>query len=167
VSRSLPASSAFLLRRPAVGFSGSRHGVGAGLVPLLSVLPAALGSRVLVGCARGVDAVVREHVSAEVFQAASRRQAALVARSVALVSALAAIPGAVLVVVPGRACPAGLVPSASSSVCFCGLGSGSWASAALAVGLGVSVLVWVECGSWLPSSWGFRAVGGGWFALGK
>ena len=163
-SRRLPRVCRWVGQFSVVGFSGSRSGPGAGAVPLLGVLAASVGSEVRVGCARGVDEFVRSSCSSPVvFQAVGRSPAALVTRSVRLVRSLAGSPSSLLVVVPGRACPAGLV--SGSSWCS-GFGSGSWASAALAVGLGVPVLVWVGCPSWLPAWGSWVGVGGGWFVCG-
>jgi len=89
--------------------------------------------------------------------------AALVARSVAFVRAVAASPAPCLAAFVSSPCPAGLVPSSSPSRCFCGLGSGSWASVALAVGLGVPVRVFVclpgDGPGFLPSAWGSWSLG--------
>ena len=85
------------------------------------------------------------------------RPSAFARRSSALVSAVAASgPGAGFVGLVSSPCPAGLLPSASSSRCFAGFGSGSWASAALAAGLGLPVVVfWFGPGApVLPASWG-------------
>ena len=86
----------------------------------------------------------------------------MAARSVAFVQALAARDG-VLVSFPSSPCPAGLLPSSSSSRTFCGLGSGSWASLALAIGRGVSCFVYAPFG--VPSGWGLVACGSGWFSF--
>lgn len=149
-----------------VGFSGSRHGLGrlgeCAFLSLAALVPA--GCRVAVGDARGVDAAVRSWFpGALVFRVSGSGVGAVVARSVSLVQSVAAA-GGVLVVFPGRACPAGLLPSVSSRACFCGLSSGSWASAALAAGLSVPVLVWLPLGV-VPPAWGFRVLGSGWFLL--
>ncbi len=141
-----------------VGFSGSRSlsASAGGVVGPLVASVAASGRGEAVGCASGLDQLVRLACpSAVVFRAASRRPAALVARSVSLVRAVAASgSGCGLVVFPGCACPAGLLPSSVPSRCFCGLGSGSWASAALAAGLGVPVVVFGVPLSSLPAAWG-------------
>ncbi len=143
-----------------VGFSGSRR-LSPSWAPLVGALVGSLpaGAGVLVGCAAGADQLVRSACpSARVFGAASRAPAALVARSVQLVSSLAAVPGPRwLVVLPGCACPAGVVPAAAwrSGVSP----SGSWSSAALAAGSGIPVLVvgapslpaW-RGGSWSPAA---------------
>lgn len=147
-----------------VGFSGSRSAVGS---PALARAVSAVvrsGRSVAVGCAPGADAAVRGLVpGALVFRAALFRPAggswaaALAARSAALVRCVrSGGPGSALLVwLPGP-CPAGLLPSRSSSRCFRGLGSGSWASAAFAAGLGLPVLVFPGPGgrSALPGGWG-------------
>ena len=146
---------------PVVGFSGSRSAapsVCAAVAAVVRALPAS--AFVWAGCAAGADrAAVAAAPSVSrlrVFRVAGPAvPAALVARSVAFVRALAAAPGAVLLSWPCCPCPSGLRPSASPSACFCGAGSGSWASAALAVGLGVSVVVFGACP---PPAWRPRAV---------
>jgi hypothetical protein len=150
----------------ALAFSGSRSVVPPVLAPVLAVVsPRAF---VAVGCASGVDALVRSSVlgctvySARSFSASSW-VGRLVLRSAAVVSAVAPRAGSLVVVFPSGACPVGLVPSPSSSVCFRGLGSGSWATAAFAAGCGASVLVFSPLG--VPSSWGFSSLGGGWFVV--
>jgi hypothetical protein len=155
---SVPVSSA--LSCSVVGFSGSRSVVPAVLGSVLAGLSA--GS-VLVGCARGVDGAVRASVpGCRVFRVSGSGRSAFAARSVRFVRALAA-EGGVLFSFPGRACPAGLVPSADSRACFCGLGSGSWASLALALGLGVPCCVWLPAGVSVPAGWGLIPVGAGWW----
>ena len=149
-----------------VGFSGSRSvpaGASAALSALLASVP--VGVRVSVGCARGVDAVVRSFFSSSasllVFSVASGRfgvgRSAFARRSVRCVRSVA--PGArgLLVVVPAGACPAGVRPSRS----FRGFGSGSWGSAAFALGSGRRVLVWLPAGVRPPVWAGFS-----WSALG-
>ena len=146
--------------------SGSRSGTCApGFLPLV------VGSRarVSVGCARGVDQAVRSALPparVRVFRAAAfgSGRGAFAVRSAALVRSVARARSALFVCFPGRACPAGLVPSASARACFCGLGSGSWASLAFAVGLGIPALIWLPIGVAVPAGWGFRPLGGGWFS---
>ena len=145
---------------PLVGFSGSRS-CPAAVAAALSALPSP-GVPVFVGCAAGVDSAVRGAVpSARVFAAASRLPGALAARSAALVSAVAA-SGGLLVVCPaaGQPCPLGVRPGAA----FSGGGSGSWASCALAVQSGAAVLVWSSAPlpAWLSSA-GFSPAPGWWF----
>lgn len=141
-----------------VGFSGSRSlpGYFAGEVGAVVASVVASGRGVAVGCAPGLDSLVRSACpGAQVFRAGSSLPSALVSRSISFVRAVAGSgPGSGLVVFPGCPCPAGLRPSAVPSRCFCGLGSGSWASAALAVGLGVSLVVFGVSRSQLPASWG-------------
>lgn len=141
-----------------VGFSGSRSlpASFAGLVSRLVGSVVSSGRGVAVGCAPGLDALVRSACpEAEVFRVDGSHAGAFVARSVAMVRSVSGSgSGCGLVVFPGCACPEGLVPSAVASFCFCGLGSGSWASAALAAGSGVPVVVFGVPSSQLPSSWG-------------
>jgi len=145
-----------------VAFSGSRH-LGPAWAPVVGALVAALpaGAEILVGDAAGADALVRQAApAARVFAAARREPAALVARSVALVRAAAAVPAAGwLVALAGGPCPAGIVPAArwrSGRPA-----SGTWSSAALAAGLGVPVLV-VWCAA---SAVALPAWPGGWAAV--
>jgi len=154
------------------GFSGSRVW-GSSPAPLslaASLVPPR--SAVFVGCAAGVDAFFRScfpsayvlSVASGVFGVASR--GAFAARSVACVRAVSGA-GGLWVSFPTSACPAGLLPSASSSRAFCGSGSGSWASLAFAVGSGVPCVVFL--GSLpVPSGWGLSPVAGspGWFSVG-
>ena len=156
-------------------FSGSRS-VSAAVVSRVQRVAGPLvasGAPVGVGCAPGVDAVVRclPGFSGRVFSAQSRAPRHLVARSVALVRALASsspvpvsvplLPGVsasrALLVWPGCACPPVVVSSSSPSRCFCGGGSGSWATAAFAAGVGVPVFVFGVGPGALPATWA-----GGW-----
>lgn len=125
---------------PCVGFSGSRLAGSAPVACCSAFLPL-LGSfsgSVGVGCASGVDAVVRSAFSsAVVFRVQPPLcRAAFAARSARLVQWVAA-SGGLLVAFPVGAAPARLLPSVS----FAGFGSGSWGSVALALGLGAAVLV--------------------------
>lgn len=147
-----------------VGFSGAR--TPAGLLPpsVLSSAAAAVpsGSRVVVGCQRGVDAFFRQcFPKAEVFAVASDRwgkgKGAYAARSIACVQAVAS-DGGLWVSFPAQKCPPGLLPSPKSHKCFSGAGSGTWASLAYALGCGVSCLVFSPCG--VPVSWGLSPVPG-------
>lgn len=157
MSASVSSFASLVSSFPVVGFSGSRR------APSFSEVSAAgfcfqlsrssFEGRVLVGCASGVDAVVRRSFpSASVFSvsaadAASLGGAAFAARSARLVQAVAESRG-VLVAFPRGACPAGVAPSRS----FRGCGSGSWGSVALAVGFGCPALVVVEgSGSEFPA----------------
>lgn len=145
----------FVSSFPSVGFSGSRV-VGSVSFLSCSAFLARVGSGsfpVSVGCAAGVDSLVRQAFpSAVVFSVSSFlvggrvSRASFALRSVALVHSVAGA-GGLLVVFPASACPVGVVASGS----FRGCGSGSWGSAALAVGLGCSVLVVAPAG--VGSSW--------------
>lgn len=149
-----------------VGFSGHRY-----LVPPVPVLASVFGtvpqsSTVVVGCAGGVDRVVRASFPfASVFHVSSFGvgRGAFARRSIAVVSACTYASAGVWVSFPAVGCPVGLLPSISSSDCFCGLGSGSWASLAFAVGSGVPCFVWLPAGVSAPGSWGFLSLGGGWW----
>ena len=157
---SAPSVRLLLGSAPLVGFSGSRS-AGPLCLAALSRLFGLVRGPVVVGCASGIDAAVRSALpSASVVSAASfgRGRGAFAARSVAVVRRVAAV-GGVWVSLPGRACPAGLFPSASASACFGGRGSGSWASLALAVGLGVPAVVFLPAGVAAPAGWGFRSCG--------
>jgi len=145
------------------GFSGSRslHRSHAGFVGSVVGVVANLGMPMAVGCAAGLDALVRQdpRFSGSVFRAESRYPSALVARSVSMVRAVAGSQPSALLIFPGCPCPSGLVPSSNPRQCFCGRGSGTWASAALAVGLGVPLYLFAPgsrsvASSWVPSSWG-------------
>lgn len=151
-----------------VGFSGSRrlHRDFSWQFHVSRVVRAVMagGGQVVVGCAAGLDAMVRQECpQAVVFRAANRSAAALVNRSTAMVRHLAAQQDAVLAIWPARACPAGLRPSQNPSRCFCGSGSGTWASAALAAGLGCQVVVF---GSAAPDWWGAWSAGSGLWSSG-
>lgn len=149
--------SAFLGSFPALAFSGSRHAGSSAAASAAAFLPtvASFSGAVGVGCASGVDSLVRSAFpSAVVFSVSSFLvggrvvRASFARRSAALVQWCASASG-LLVVFPAAACPAGLAPSAS----FRGLGSGSWGSAALALGLGLPVLLFVPAalGSAFPA----------------
>lgn len=167
VSVSVSPSGVPVLSGPFVAFEGSRS-LPASAAPLVSSLVASVlasGRGVATGCASGADSLVRSAASGSpalaVFSVAAgpwgRGRGAFAARSSALVSAVAASgPGSGFVGLVSSPCPAGLVPSSSSSRCFAGLGSGSWAGAAFAAGLGLPVVVfWFAPGSpELPASWG-------------
>lgn len=166
--------SRFFDSRSVVGFSGSRR--PGGEIPA-NVLLGAIASvpssaEVVVGCASGIDAVVRLACpSAQVFSVASGQfgqgKSAFARRSIACVQQVAAAGSAGLwVSFPASACPAGLLPSASSSPCFCGSGSGSWDSLAFALGSGVPCLVFLPAGVIPPAGWSLAPVVGcdGWFS---
>ena len=153
-------------RFSAFGFSGSRSELPSfgAASRVVSLVPTS--ASVFIGCASGVDAYFRwRFPSASVFSASSfgSGRGVFAARSVAVVRAVAAA-GGLWVSFPCCPCPAGLLPSASSSRAFCGSGSGSWASLAFAVGSDVASLVFLgslPC----PRGWGLIPVPGwsGWF----
>lgn len=149
---------------PILGFSGSRSVVPPVLTPVVSAAVRS-GLPVWVGCAAGVDFAVRSGVGSGALRVFSVGAGGCAARSVRFVRALAGAEG-VLFSFPSSACPAGLLPSASSSRAFCGAGSGSWASLALAIGLGVPCFVWLPVGVSAPVGWGLVGVGGEWLAVG-
>ena len=169
----MPASVSALARllhsASVVGVSGSRS-AAPGCVRAVgwAVRQFAPSASVITGCMSGIDQVARQLApSALVLRAASfgRGRGRFARRSTAVVRRVAASgPSALWVSAPGRACPAGLVPSASSSACFAGFGSGSWASLALALGLGVRALVWLPlagpCARPVapPAAWGLSLV---------
>lgn len=134
-----------------MAFSGSRVVGSSASLSCGSFLPVLGGfsGAVAVGCASGVDSLVRSAFpSASVFSVSSFLvggrvcRASFARRSSALVSWCAS-SGGLLVAFPLGACPPSVAPSAS----FSGGGSGSWGSVALAVGLGCSVLVVVPSGA--------------------
>jgi hypothetical protein len=167
----------FLCSLRSVGFSGSRSPSSSAVSALSALVPLvpARGCRVSVGCAAGVDALVRSAFRSSpsllVFSVASGRfgsgRSAFARRSVACVRSVAR--SGVLVVLPSSpSCPAGVVPSRS----FFGGGSGSWGSAAFALGCGRSVLLWLPSGclppAWSGVSWsvsGAAPVGCWWFGV--
>jgi hypothetical protein len=130
---------------PCVAFSGSRVAGSLAALSCSAFLPsvAQFSGAVAVGCAPGVDSLVRSAFpAASVFRVSSFlvggrvARASFARRSAALVQFCAA-SGGLLVVFPLGACPPAVRPSAS----FSGCGSGSWGSVALALGLGVPVLL--------------------------
>ena len=137
-----------------IGFCGSRSLPGA-YARVVSPLVAALApGPFCVGDAPGADALVRAACpSALVFRAGGFSAGALVARSCAMVAAVASSPSPVLVGFVEVSCPAGIAPGTSwrsgRPV------SGSWSSLALAAGRGVRVGV-VGCCPFFapPAAWG-------------
>lgn len=154
-----------------VVFSGSRRlsPIYRPLVQRVVEAVKADGRIILVGCANGADAFVREAaLAAKVFQAVNYGEGpgSFARRSIAMVTRAATRPGSGLIVFPGLPCPEGLLPSNRPAACFCGLGSGSWASAALAAGLGLSVVIF-PCGFSALPPWGeWRPTGSGVWAGG-
>jgi hypothetical protein len=154
----LPDDILFALNSyPCIGFSGSRSVTPAILSSVLSVV----STPVYVGCASGVDCVVRSSVpSARVFRATGSSRGAFAARSIAFTRAVAAANG-VLFSFPGRGCPVALKPCANP---FRGFGSGSWATLSLAIALEIPCFIWLPKSVSAPSGWGLEAVGDGWFS---
>lgn len=147
--------SSFLGSFSRVAFCGSRLSASSASASCRAFLPlvSGLGVPVGVGCALGVDSLVRSAFpSALVFSVSSFlvggrvARASFALRSAALVSWCASGSG-LLVAFPLGACPSGVAVSAS----FRGCGSGSWGSVALALGLGASVLVVSPAG--VGSAW--------------
>lgn len=143
--------SSFVCSFPSVAFSGSRVLGSSASVSCRAFLPVLAGfsGSVAVGCASGVDSLVRSAFpSASVFRVSSFAvggrvsRASFALRSSALVQ-FCASSGGLLVAFPLGACPPAVRPSSS----FAGFGSGSWGSVAFAVGLGCSVLVVVPVGA--------------------
>ena len=150
-----------------MAFSGSRVASSSASSSCRSFLPVLGGFRgsVGVGCALGVDSVVRSAFpSAVVFSVSSFLVGGRVARSSFALRSSALVSwvvsrGGLLVAFPLGGCPVGVVVSSR----FGGCGSGSWGSVALAVGSGCSVLVVSPAG--VSSAWfgslasSFRCVG--------
>lgn len=138
--------SAFVSSYPLVGFSGSRAPSAQLAGACTRILGAMPPAPVAVGCATGVDQLVRAAFpQARVFRAVGAHPGALAARSAQLVRQLAAAGGCLLVF-PSGPCPAAVRVSSS----FRGHGSGSWGSCALALGLGIPIFVcaMVPVASW-------------------
>ena len=138
------------------GFSGGRHLVsGSASAVRLSIYFLLSQATVSVGCASGIDSLVRSLVTASsinIFQASKfgSGRASFARRSIACVKYVKSQSGLWLSF-PSKACPVGLVPYSNSRRCFCGLGSGSWASLAFAIGLGIPCLVWLPAGVQPPA----------------
>ena len=147
-----------LFSASSIGFSGSRSPSPAAANALSDLLPLISPySRISVGCADGVDRLVREFFSGSpsllVFSVASGRfgsgRSAFARRSIACVRSIAAGDRGLLVALPSSpVCPAGVFPARR----FFGAGSGSWGSAAFALGSGRRVLLWLP-GSAAPPAW--------------
>lgn len=168
----------FLSSLRSVGFSGSRSPSSAAALALSELLPLVpvRGCRVSVGCAAGVDSLVRSFFRSSpsllVFSVASGRfgvgRSAFARRSVACVRSVSR--SGVLVALPSSpSCPAGVRPC---RVWRSASGSGTWGSVAFALGSGRSVLLWLPSGclppSWSGVSWsvsGSAPVGCWWFGV--
>jgi hypothetical protein len=161
--------SAILADAAAIGVTGSRSLDDGHTRREIRNLFAELrtGCPVLVGDARGVDAIVREITPrALVFRAVRRTPWDLAKRSAALVQELHRHPGAVLIALPRFACPRTLYPSDRMRECFCGLGAGTWATAALAVGCGIRVLVRMPARIIAPEHWPIQELEAQWYLAG-
>jgi hypothetical protein len=142
-----------------IGFTGSRRGFdSSSLVSSVACSVISAGHSVAVGCASGVDALVRQACpSARVFSVASpyagsgdhSLAVALARRSQSMVQACSVLVG--FVSVP---CPAVVNPDSH----FCGGGSGTWASLAYAVSQGLQIFVFCAEGVSLPCWSGGRWV---------
>ncbi|MBE9170872.1 hypothetical protein IQ238_26285 [Pleurocapsales cyanobacterium LEGE 06147] len=168
----------FLSSLRSIGFSGSRSPSSGAVLALSELLPLVpRGCRVSVGCAAGVDSLVRSYFRSSssllVFSVVSGRfgsgRSAFARRSMACVRSVARGDRGCLVALPSSpSCPAGVRPSRS----FFGGGSGTWGSVAFALGSGRSVLLWLPSGC-LPPSWsgvewsvsGSALVGCWWFGV--
>lgn len=137
--------ASFVCSFPSVAFSGSRVVGSSASVSCGAFLPV-LGSfsgSVAVGCASGVDSLVRSAFplcsvfSVSSFLVGGRVCRASFARRSSAVVSWCVSGGGLLVAFPLGACP----PAVRVSSSFSGCGSGSWGSVALALGLGCSVLV--------------------------
>jgi hypothetical protein len=159
--------SSFVCSFPSVCFSGSRVVGSSAFVSCRAFLPVLAGfsGSVSVGCASGVDSLVRSFFpccsvfSVSSFLVGGRvSRASFALRSSALVQSCASSAG-LLVAFPLGACPVGVRVSSS----FDGCGSGSWGSVALALGLGCPVLVVLPVGASVSSfsslASSFRCVG--------
>ena len=140
-----------------IGFSGSRapsQEAEKALKELLDLVPS--DARISVGCARGVDAIVRNYFqdsdSLVIFSVSSGKfgtgRAAFARRSSAC--ALSIAEDGLIVAVPSSAAPNGVKVGKS----FNGRGSGTWGTIAFSLGHGRRVLVWSEkVPSWEKVSW--------------
>jgi hypothetical protein len=152
-----------------VGFTGSRRPPAslAAAAECVAVLVGSMGLPVGVGCASGIDAIIRETIGhARLFEAAGAEPWQFAERSAALVEACRHARGwDSLAAFPASPCPAGLIPSHSWARCFNGSGSGTWATAAYAAGVGLPLVVFgsVELpewgGVWEVVQWGPLAGG--------
>ena len=128
---------------PVVGFSGSRNPYSHASISVSVLLPKLSGYSgvVGVGCAKGVDNLVRSYFpQARVFKVQSPiNRKAFALRSTRLINWLVASSG-LLLAFPSTSCPAGVTPSLR----FNGYGSGTWGSVALAIGMGAPVLLYVH-----------------------
>lgn len=90
-----------------------------------------------VGCASGVDAIIRQHLQAIVYHTEGWQPWQLAARSKRMVDSCFWLGDARLVAFPNKPCPEGVRPSST----FRGNGSGTWGTIAYAFYLGMDVEV--------------------------
>jgi hypothetical protein len=102
-----------------------------------------------VGDARGVDAVVRNSLRCQVYQAEGRQPWQLAQRSAQMVRAIANSPNAKLIAFPNKPCPKGVKPSKT----FSGKGSGTWGTVALAKYHGLAIEVVPLTDGWELPDW--------------
>lgn len=133
-----------------IAFTGSRKGfIIPALVSQIARSAYSAGHSIIVGCANGVDAVVRHSVpTAKVFKVASPNAGssvnfaqALARRSMSMVQHCTILVGFASV-----SCPSGVSPAHA----FGGHGSGTWASVAYAVSKGKQVFIFKASGVLLP-----------------
>ncbi len=148
------------------GFSGSRSSAEACGLAVASFASVPASASVLVGCASGVDSVIRaaalaRPVSLRVFQARDYpsypHRSAFALRSVGCVSAVFASEG-LFCSFPASDCPSALRPSIVVADCFSGSGSGSWASLCYALGLGCACFVVLPAGVTAPAWFGAATI---------
>jgi hypothetical protein len=133
-----------------IGFTGSRDGFSNNaLVSQIARAVHGAGHVILVGCANGVDAIIRQSVPYKIYSIASPASGtttticqALARRSQTMVS-----HSSVLIGFASINCPAIVNPTKH----FCGSGSGTWASIAYAVSQGKQVFVFKSAGVLLPA----------------
>ncbi|WP_373479265.1 hypothetical protein [Geminocystis sp.] len=144
-----------------VGFSGSRS-YSPFILPL--VLESVRDKQIFVGCAKGVDAMVRLYsvnnsVNLRVFKASDygKGKSSFARRSMAMVNEIKVSQGC-LVSFPSSPCPSGLKPSPNT---FNGKGSGTWATLAYAVFLNIPCFVYLDSLP-IPQGWGLSSSLSGW-----
>jgi hypothetical protein len=134
----------------AIAFTGSRHSspeLSAAFNVIAALVPS--GLPVSVGCAAGLDALVRGYFPSSrlrVFAVAERSQRwSFAQRSIACMLSVPSGAEGLVIALAGQPCPVGVKPSRQ----FQGQGSGTWGSVAYALGHGRRVLVCVH----VPPCW--------------
>lgn len=149
----------------AVGFSGSRD-ISTNHIQAIVRKLNALQTKILVGCADGVDACVRSYApDARVFSVdrsapqpeykGAKGGAAFAKRSQDMIDHLAKEENPLLIAFPGGSAPVGLTVGKG----FAGLGSGTWATISYAAGKSIPVIVFcreheLPWNGWIPSESG-------------